>query len=491
MKEQRERRNRPARIDLQTGIAVYAPFLLVAAVGILYHLRIQPMAGDDIFFSQALDEESLFGYLTRRYETWTSRFIIELLLVVIVRFPLLWRILDILVFTTFPLLLAKIFGGGKLMNWCAAAAVLLYPFHDMGSAGWITTTINYFWPMWGMFYVGVLIRKMLLREKIRRWESIGGVFACLAASSHEQVAVILFVVFLLYGFYLWYENRKSASFLKSNFLEHVAVSGRRRESGQRIHGYKKLQTGLEGRHFPTLAGLVTVNIITLVSIALCPGNAGRNAVSIADLPIFETYHFGDKLYLGLLSIERVFIANADVVFFTVVLILAALVYLKTDSYQKTLVSALPLLILFGQTLLRTAYPGLSGIFVMPEQVTVWDWTSLSTWLPMVYLALTVAAMIYALWEILGENPLEYVYSLLIIGCGFGAGMVLGFMATIYVSGERVYITLYFTLLFVTMFCIYRMTETVRQKLKQTGGKLAVTVLALVCLVNVGFVLLSC
>ena len=201
--------------------------------------------------------------------------------------------------------------------------------------------------------------------------------------------------------------------------------------------------------------------------------------------------FGDKLYLGLLSIERVFIANCDAVFLTVTLVLAMLVYVKTDDYKKTLISELPVLILFGQTALRTAYPGLSGLFVMPEQITEWSWGALSTWLPMVYLAVTVAAMLYALWIILGERPLEYIYALLMLGCGFGAGMILGFMATIYVSGERVYITLYFIMLFVTMFCIYRMADAVEEKIKQTGGKLAVTLLVLICLVNVGFVTLSC
>ena len=90
-----------------------------------------------------------------------------------------------------------------------------------------------------------------------------------------------------------------------------------------------------------------------------------------------------------------------------------------------------------------------------------------------------------------ERPLEYIYALLMLGCGFGAGMILGFMATIYVSGERVYITLYFIMLFVTMFCIYRMADAVEEKIKQTGGKLAVTLLVLICLVNVGFVTLSC
>ena len=313
------------------------PFLLAAAVGILYHIKIRPMTGDDVFFSQALSEQDWWSYLVERYETWTSRFVIEGLLVLIVRYPLVWKLLDAALFATLPLLLARIFGGGRLMNWCAAGAMLLYLFHDMGSAGWITTTINYFLPVWGLLFVGLLMKKIAAGEKIRLPEGIFGVLICLIASSHEQVAVILFVIFVLYGFWALREKH-------------------------RAHGNRAV-----------LFCLVLVNIASLISILLCPGNAGRNAVSIADLPVFETYGFGDKLYLGLLSIERVFIANCDALFFVVVLILALLIYVKTENYVSTLIASFPLFILFGQTVLRTAYPGLSGIFVVPGQITEWSW----------------------------------------------------------------------------------------------------------------------
>ena len=79
------------------------------------------------------------------------------------------------------------------MNWCAAAAILLYPFHDMGTAGWITTTVNYFWPVWGMFFVGVLLKKMLVHKKIGIMEGIAGVLVCLSQAVMTG-AVILFVV---------------------------------------------------------------------------------------------------------------------------------------------------------------------------------------------------------------------------------------------------------------------------------------------------------
>lgn len=432
----------------------YAPFLIAAAVALLYHLLMQPMGGDDVFFSQATAEKGLWAYLAERYETWTSRVVLEGILVTVIKVPWLWRILDFLALATLPLLLAGIFGKkDTIINWCAAGAVLLYPFHDMGTAGWITTTETHFWPLWCFFFVSFLVKKMLTGEKISIAEAIGGILASVVTGSHEQWAVIMFVVLALYGFYLWKKRQKPAN-------------------------------------LPVLIPLVLINLVSLAVIALCPGNAARNQVSIHDLPVYAEFNFGQKLYLGLLSVERVFIANVDVVFLAVVLIWAFLVYLKTNDYVKTLISALPLLILFGQTVLRTAYPGFSGIFVMPEQILEWSWSELSTWIPMVYLAVTLASMLYALYILLGDNLLEYIYALLILGCGFGAGVVVGFMATIYVSGERVYAALYMALICVTLFCISKQRAEVQEKIKQTSGKLVVTVLAILCLVNIGFIALS-
>ena len=117
--------------------AAYLPFVLVAVIGLVYHAGMKPMAGDDIFFRDATKDTTLWAYLTQRYLTWTSRVVSECVLVNVIQCPLLWRIIDFLLFATLPLLLSGLFGGGKTMNWCAAAAVLIFPFHDMGTAGWI------------------------------------------------------------------------------------------------------------------------------------------------------------------------------------------------------------------------------------------------------------------------------------------------------------------------------------------------------------------
>ena len=310
--------------------AAYLPFVLVAVIGLVYHVGMKPMAGDDIFFRDATKDTMLWAYLTQRYLTWTSRVVSECVLVNVIQCPVLWRIIDFLLFATLPLLLSGLFGGGKMMNWCAAAAVLIFPFHDMGTAGWITTTVTHFWPFWGFFYVAWVIRKLALAEKIHPAAAVSAVPVAVVTGSHEQYAVIMTLLLVLSGVYLWKAHRRPGN----------AVL------------------------FWTLA---VIDVVSLLVIALCPGNAGRNAVSIADLPVYATFGFGQKLYLGLLSIERVFIANADIVFFLVVLIWTWLVWEKTKDYRRTFLSALPLLILFGQTVLRTAYPGLSGLFVELER----------------------------------------------------------------------------------------------------------------------------
>lgn len=298
-----------------------------------------------------------------------------------------------------------------------------------------------------------VIRKLALAEKIHPAAAVFAVPVAVVTGSHEQYAVIMTLLLVLSGVYLWKMHRKPGN----------AV----------IFGI-----------------LAVIDVVSLLVIALCPGNAGRNAVSIADLPIYATFGFGQKLYLGLLSIERVFIANADIVFFLVVLIWTWLVWEKTKNYRRTFFAAFPLLILFGQTVLRTAYPGLSGLFVMPGEILEWSWSDLSTWIPMVYLAVTVAAMVYALYQLFGDDLFTFISVLLLVGCCFGAGMVLGFMATIYVSGERVYAPLYGILLAVTLFGICRQRNVWKEPAAVSSAVFLTALTVVCCAVNVLFIVLS-
>ena len=78
----------------------------------------------------------------------------------------------------------------------------------------------------------------------------------------------------------------------------------------------------------------------------------------------------------------------------------------------------------------------------------------------------------------------------VVGCGFGAGMVLGFMATIYVSGERVYAPLYGILLAVTLFGICRQRSVWKEPAAVSSAVFLTALTVVCCAVNVLFIVLS-
>ena len=100
---------------------------------------------------------------------------------------------------------------------------------------------------------------------------------------------------------------------------------------------------------PLLYALCGIDIISLIYIFSCPGNAIRSAQEMAGrMPEFADFTFAEKLYMGLANVERIFIAELDPVYCVVAAVLVLLVYRKTGDYRKTLLAGIPALLLFGQ-----------------------------------------------------------------------------------------------------------------------------------------------
>ena len=82
-------------------------FGTAALAAVLWHVILSTNVGDDmVYFKTLLDGNSSLGeILAHRYETWSSRMVIEAVLIPLVHCPLLWKILDIVIFTSLPVLL--------------------------------------------------------------------------------------------------------------------------------------------------------------------------------------------------------------------------------------------------------------------------------------------------------------------------------------------------------------------------------------------------
>mgnify|MGYP006917318361 CR=1 FL=1 len=133
---------------------------------LIWHLVIKISAGDDVVYFQTLmDGRSIWEILAHRYATWSSRMAIEFVLIPLVQVP--WAVEDTgyYCFTLIPVLLYRLLflNPEKYLDmecninktagkWLVCAFMLLYPFSDMVSAGWIATTVNYLWPLLGFIY---------------------------------------------------------------------------------------------------------------------------------------------------------------------------------------------------------------------------------------------------------------------------------------------------------------------------------------------------
>jgi len=61
----------------------YFPFIIYAGILLLGRLLLPLDFGDDIYFSNVLNDQNIIAYLISRYNNWTSRILIEAVLVVV------------------------------------------------------------------------------------------------------------------------------------------------------------------------------------------------------------------------------------------------------------------------------------------------------------------------------------------------------------------------------------------------------------------------
>lgn len=423
----------------------YLPFLCVGGIAILWHAVLSTSVGDDmVYFKTLMDGRSIWEILVHRYMTWSSRLGIELVLIPLVHVPLLWRVLDALIFTSLPLLLARLLDADDAMRWWIAGFVLLYPFSDMMSAGWISTTTNYLWPLWCVLFLGLHIKKTVQQKPLKWYEKAAGILACAYAASQEQAAALLLVVLVLALIWMW----------------------RRKE--------------IRGGYLYALLGITAA---WFAAIVLCPGNEIRGMQEMQGrMPEFASFSVWEKLYMGLANLERIFIAELDYVFLMMSLLLAGFVYVKTQNYGKTICAGLPLLVLLGQSVVRNRHTRFAAVFVTPKQVTEWDFCSPAAWLPIFFLAVCTVGILCALyWLTEGER---YLYTVLLLGTGFATGLVMGFSPTVYASANRPYLYLYFVCIFVCLMQMKRMQPVLRQERYRLPGRLAYTVLVVLALANV-------
>lgn len=134
-------------------IMQYLPFVFMGIMMCIIHSRIGLDTADDVWFENQVKAPgfNLGQWLYIRYYIWSSRTIIEAIMLIVLSLPqLIWRILDSAMFVLTAMFMSKNFCTEEhivLKNWLIVFLNLTVNLKVMSEAGWGAATINYVWPL--------------------------------------------------------------------------------------------------------------------------------------------------------------------------------------------------------------------------------------------------------------------------------------------------------------------------------------------------------
>ena len=425
-------------------------FIILLVLMIILHIFTEPPIADDRYFSTLLDvkQMSLTDMLTERYNDWTSRVLIEAVLISIAGHIKTWKIINIIICTTLPFFVSKILKCDRAGNFFILFLSLVFPFYMLCDVGWIATTTNYLWPIWcAVFIMYILSCYKRADGHISFVYYIISVPLVLFGSNAEQCSGLIFV---LIGF----------------FIAQLLVEKKR-----------KLLS------FPI--ALLVLNILSIVFILSAPGNAIRQAEETRlFFPGYEQFNFFDKIFLGMHNSYRVTFSEGELMMICMLIILLIFVYKVKRHKLEVVFAVIPVFLTAGylvsSNLNKNAYfadritEGQSSLmeYVFPAASLVLDKDGIDgeAWQIVIYYILTVVCIVISLYLIYRDDIIRFIFYGLYVLSGFGLSVIVCFASTVYTSAFRasIYALLGFAFVLVSIYKDMRRKESL-QGLNEVAG----------------------
>jgi hypothetical protein len=411
----------------------YLPFIVFFILILFIHF-IVPNMGDDKIFAQALNGTNFFDYIVNRYFTWTSRIIIEFFLVTFngILPKIIWQLLDTTMYTLIVVLIAKIFNkkANRKFNWLLVIIFLLYPFGDLGTAGFVTTTISYIWPMACMLYSFYIIDKIINEKELKWYNYLLAIITTIICCNMEQNCAVFFGFAILSLLYLIMRKKFE---LKKHYFIFI---------------------------------LLIICSLELIFILTCPGNDVRSLSEIkAWFPVYESYNLIHKLYLGIVPTASLILYQKVILFlFSLLLMIYTFINNKHEIVRILSVIVFSFFMFFGmfkQFLINT-FPSISYFYnVIDIQNGVVSGRTLSNLLPLI-LIIIISLIIFIL--LLINYKKELLYPMIFLA-SLASRMIMGFSPTIFASCTRTMFILYIGILILIYTLYMRIVESNRLSLK--------------------------
>ncbi len=372
---------------------IYVYVLILAIVHITVKLE-----RDDIWFSTCCQNTTFIDYMINRYQTWSSRVVIETCFVVFCEFlPLyIWKILNIAMFYLLAYSISELFieKDKRKYNTIMCILLLCIPLSILKDAGWVATMNCYLWTAATGLYAIIPLKKIAQNQKITVLQAITYFLAIIYATNQEQAAGILFIIYTLGIIYL----------LK---LKKIKI--------------RKTQVVIFINYLMIL--------LWLILILTCPGNANRKIQEEAQwFPGFSNLSIFYKVTICITSMMNYMIEDVRILFFILIVVLAYRIYKNKDEYNfiQKIIGYSPLLLI---ALYKYVY-------------MIFDVTGVQEALQSKIFTLFRVAMYILILISIGLSLIvifkkqKCIIPILIYFCGIVSRLVMAVSPTIFASGER-------------------------------------------------------
>lgn len=407
-----------------------------------YHSFLDTQLNDDIWFSHSLDNRSLFEYLLWRYHTWSSRLLLETVLIFFVKgSPWLWRIFDSLVVVLLVYSLLELFSINNKYKGYEACIIIgligLYPFIELSSAGWVATTVNYLWPLAFGVYALIPIAKITKNKRISIFDEATCILSLLIACNAEQMAAILFCLYLF--FFLFY--------LKKDMFK---------EKRQKYY---------------CICNMI-VSFLSLIFIITCPGNDNRKLVELHWFEGFESLSLVQKLAMGFVSTSSELFYVKNQIYFVFISLILIAIWMKYKNYWLRLIGSGPLLFyFFCEYIIKLFFVKTSSLQVynplqfIAQSAYQNDFGGAIFYGICIINLFLVFLLFYEFYLLFNKNLFQLC--ILIYSAGLFSRIIVGLSPTFFVSGERTAIFLEFSII---CLCIILILHTAFHQSRQINIK---------------------
>lgn len=380
--------------------------VLFIFVILMYHLSIKSYYGDDLWFAKILEDRSLADWLKSRYEVWSSRIVVEAMLPFMTQHILIWKLFNILSYIVLAYSMYKL--TDKKSLYIVFALILVYPLADMGSAGWVATYMNYYWPLAFGLYFLVVPYKIVIGEKVHWWEVILGLLSGIIGANVEQSCAVMLALLV------W----MTVKLIMSKGLKSV-------------------------RYF--IVHYVVV-IGELLFILTAPGNVSRKKLeTISWMQDFVKKNPIDKFIDGFESTMSSLITTENLIFIIFTAAIFVCLYKKTDSYLYRIIGGLPfclvIVCMFGNNGGVSYFNHAVDLFKTDSGVTAENWIFFSAYVPLIVYGLMITVILMSFFVIYDDfvKACESCYIFLV---AIASRIVIGFSPTLFISGGRTFLFCY-------------------------------------------------